>query len=230
MPIIPQVPFVLFCTLHPALLNLCGLCGKAPEDSKDGAPSSSALGRGFAWFVFLGSTVLAILGGVIDWHLPYAAWLGVLFTARTQLWARLPHEPILPHGSILPRETHALAAFERGSNNDVRSCPSRAVAANPSEQPRTFVFSYIGMAVATLGMLWAPARLLAMPPRATYGGGCCGPQVCCVKTLDNVEDAEHAVEKGSSTTAKEVNTTVSTTPTEEASIHRGGHGGVNESL
>ena len=104
------------------------------------------------------------------------------------------------------------------------------MAANPSEQPRTFVFSYIGMAVATLGMLWAPARLLAMPPRATYGGGCCGPQVCCVKTLDNVEDAEHAVEKGSSTTAKEVNTTVSTTPTEEASIHRGGHGGVNESL
>ena len=46
------VPFVLFCTLHPALLSLCGLCGKASEESKDGAPSSSAAGRGFAWFVF----------------------------------------------------------------------------------------------------------------------------------------------------------------------------------
>ena len=52
---------------------------------------------GFAWFIFLGSTAAAIIGGVVDWQLPYAAWL-----------------------------------------------------ADPTVQPRTFVYSYIGMAVATV--------------------------------------------------------------------------------
>ena len=97
------------------------------------------------------------------------------------------------------------------------------MAADPSVQPRTFVYSYIGMAVATLGMLWAPARLLAMPPRAAYGGGCCGPQVCCVKrepTDLELAAEKHAVEvgKGSSTTSAEV-TKVTTTPTAEAAVN-----------
>lgn len=45
--------------------------------------------------------------------------------------------------------------------------------------PRAYAFSYVGMAVATLGLLWAPARLLGGPPAECFGGGCCGATVCC---------------------------------------------------
>lgn len=68
----------------------------------------------------------------------------------------------------------------------------------------------MGMAVATIGMLWAPARLLAMPPRAAFGGGCCGPQVCCVKREQ--ADVEGAVGKGTSPSE------VATTPPQEAAV------------
>ena len=149
------VPLMLYLTLHPMFF-----CSK-----EDGAPSTSSFGRGFAWFVFYGSLAAAIIGGVIDWHLPYAAWLK-----------------------------------------------------DPSVQPRTFVFSYIGMSVATLGMLWAPARLLQMPPRASYKGGCCGPTVCCVKKEEGDEEAAKGTEFASKEFAsikgspKEVPSTPPTAP------------------
>lgn len=128
----------MYLLLHP---SLC--CYTAP----------GSIGRAVAWLVFITTTLAAIIGGVLDWHLPYAAWL-----------------------------------------------------ADPTVQPRTFMYSYFGMMLATLGQLWAPARLMSMPPKSLYGGGCCGPAMCCVK----LEEAEvGAAEKGKASEVEVSSTTSS---------------------
>jgi len=122
------VPFVLYLMLHPCLVRVCGA-----------ADADCALGRTIAWLVFIGSTGAALIGGVVDWHLPYAAWL-----------------------------------------------------ADPLTTPPSYAFSDIGMAIALLGQLWAPARLFAMPQRESVSGGCCGANICCAHESDQAHDAAKA--------------------------------------
>ena len=141
------VPWVLWCCLHPRIL--CARGGGVGESS-GAAPTAAATGgwRVFAWAVFWASTFAAVVGGILDWHLPYAAW-------------------------------------------------KRA----PDVQPTTYVFSYIGMSVAVLGQLWAAARLLGGPPMETFGGGCCGANVCCAKLGEADAEAAIAADAGTRTAA-----------------------------
>ena len=56
------VPLLLYASLHPSLMRLCG----APSSgADDGVPSRSAAGRAFAWAVFSGSVAAAVVGGVL---------------------------------------------------------------------------------------------------------------------------------------------------------------------
>ena len=102
--------------------------------------------------------------------------------------------PPLPHASNLqppPLPTHPTAGRYA------------AWLADPSVTPRTYIYSYIGMAIATLGQLWAPARLLGGPPPQSVQGGCCGKTGCCVP-LEGEEELSVVKAAAAATTTTEV--------------------------
>ena len=114
---------------HPALLRCFGRSLAAAS-----LPASSGLGKVISHSAFFIATMAAVVGGVVDWHLPYAQWL-----------------------------------------------------ADPTVQPRTYLFSYIGMAVAFVGQIWGAARLLGGPKPEHYDGGCCdkGSGCCAPPIVDD---------------------------------------------
>ena len=101
------------------------------------------------WTVFGLATAITTLLSILDWHLPYAAWL-----------------------------------------------------ANPSVPPRTYIFSYIGMAVSVLGQTWSVAMLLGAPPPDCYGAvcgvACAGkPNLAYVTTLPAASESTSSTQTAS---------------------------------